>query len=156
MYTYCICIYIHTYLQEKGHSGLQLRSKELDTGRYRDHHENKPGAMEWVFTSVKNASDSSREGFIKDGSTIKVGIFWYFSNGGRFSVKFSFRGISSNLSSRLWKRTNLSVVMTRDSDLDTANLRPSLEHHDGCGKQTPSTSILFFRANLPYVLNIKI
>ena len=51
-----------------------------------------------------------------------------------------------------WKRTNSSLVI-RVCDLDAANLRPALEH--GCGKQTPSTSILFSRTNLEYVPSVK-
>jgi len=38
-------------------------------------------------------------------------------------------------------------------DLDAENLWPALEQ--GCGKQTPCARNLFFRANLLYVLNVK-
>ena len=47
------------------------------------------------------------------------------------------------------------VAMEFNRDLDAANLRPALGHHDGCGKQTPSDSILFIRTNLLYVPDIE-
>ena len=63
-------------------------------------------------------------------------------------VESSLQSISSN--SSLCKRTKWFLGIQRD--LDTANLRPSLEQ--GCGKQAPIASILFFHTNLVYVLNI--
>jgi len=38
-------------------------------------------------------------------------------------------------------------------DLDAANLRPALEQ--GCGRQPPSASILFFHTNVVCVLRFK-
>jgi len=75
-------------------------------------------------------------------------------------VESSLQYILSN--SLLWKWNKLLVVIrmwswrgkfAASARAWLANLQPALGH--GCGKQTPSDSILFFRTNLLYVLNVE-
>ena len=73
----------------------------------------------------------------------------FFSKVRANSLESNLQNISSNSSS--WKRSSCSAVFKRD--LEAANLQPYLEQ--GCGKQMPSASILFFRTNLVFVLNIE-